>query len=234
MPHYYSVYLADHDVTTEITPTERAAMFRFTFPETDSSYVVIDAFDRGSYVKIIPEERRVIGYTTRNSGGVPENFKNYFVVEFDKDFTITQTFADSVISDALSSETGHAGAIIGFATEKREQVHARVASSFISHEQAARNLEELGDDDFETVKQQGRDSWNEELSRIEVAGGTIDEMRTFYSCLYRSLLFPRKFYEYDADGKGRALQPLQRGGAAGVYVYRYWLLGYLPGTVSFS
>jgi predicted alpha-1,2-mannosidase len=201
MPHYYRVYLADHDVTTEITPTERAALFRFTFPESDSSMVVIDAFDRGSMVEIIPAERKIIGYTTRNSGGVPDNFRNYFVVEFDKDFTLTLTFADSVLTDALSSETGHAGAIIGFATEKGEQVHARVASSFISHEQAARNLEELGDGDFERVKQAGRDAWNAELSRVEVEGGSVDQLRTFYSCLYRTLLFPRKFYEYDAEGR---------------------------------
>lgn len=75
-PYYYSVYLADHDVTTEIAPTERCAYFRFTFPETDKSYVVIDAFDRGSYVKVIPEENKIVGYTTRNSGGVPRNFRN--------------------------------------------------------------------------------------------------------------------------------------------------------------
>ncbi|WP_420458660.1 GH92 family glycosyl hydrolase [Neolewinella sp.] len=200
-PHYYSVYLADHDVTTELTPTERAAMFRFTFPETDSSYVVIDAFDRGSYVKIEPEARRVIGYTTRNSGGVPENFKNYFVVEFDKDFTVTQTFSDTTLSSELEMQAGHAGAVIGFPTIKGERVHARVASSFISHEQAARNLAELGQDDFDTVRETGRDIWNEELGRIEVEGGTPEQFGNFYSCLYRSLLFPRKFFEYDADGQ---------------------------------
>ena len=200
-PYYYSVYLADHDVTTELTPTDRAAIFRFTFPETDSSYVVVDAFDRGSYVKIEPEARRVIGYTTRNSGGVPENFKNYFVVEFDKDFTVHQTFSDTILSDQQEVEAGHAGAVIGFPTAKGEQVHARVASSFISHEQAARNLEELGSDDFDAVKEAGRNVWNDELGRIEVEGGTPEQFATFYSCLYRSLLFPRKFYEYDADGK---------------------------------
>ena len=85
-PNYYRVYPLDHDVVTEITPTERAAMFRFTFPESDNSYVIVDAFDRGSYVKIIPEENKIIGYTTRNSGGVPQNFRNYFVVVFDKPF----------------------------------------------------------------------------------------------------------------------------------------------------
>lgn len=78
-PYYYKVYLADHDVTAELAPTERAAAMRFTYPQTDHAYVVIDAFDRGSYVKILPAQQMVIGYTTRNSGGVPPNFKNYFV-----------------------------------------------------------------------------------------------------------------------------------------------------------
>src|SRR3970040_1470656 len=58
-PYYYSVYLAEYDVTTEIAPTERAARFRFTFPETNDAYVVIDAFDKGSYVKIIPSENKI-------------------------------------------------------------------------------------------------------------------------------------------------------------------------------
>ena len=83
-PYYYKVYLADHDVTTELAPTERAVMFRFTYPETKNSYVIVDAFDKGSYVKVIPEENKIIGYSTKNSGGVPENFKNYFVIYFDK------------------------------------------------------------------------------------------------------------------------------------------------------
>src|SRR5690606_24670171 len=98
-PHYYSVYLADYDVTTEITPTDRAARFRFTFPKTDSAFVVIDAFDKGSYVKIIPDEHKIVGYTTKNSGGVPDNFKNYFVIVFDRPFANVGTFADSVLTD---------------------------------------------------------------------------------------------------------------------------------------
>lgn len=200
-PHYYKIYLADHDVTTEIAPTERAAIFRFTFPETDSSFVVVDAFDRGSYVKIVPEENKIIGYTTRNSGGVPDNFKNYFVIKFDKKFSYTNTFADSILTNSLESKSNHSGAVIGFATKKGEKVIARVASSFIDHEQAERNLEELGAKDFEEIKSEGRVAWNKELSRIKVEGGTYEQIKTFYSCLYRSLLFPRKFYEYNANGE---------------------------------
>ncbi|SMG05897.1 GH92 family glycosyl hydrolase [Arenibacter troitsensis] len=199
-PHYYSVYLADHDITTEITPTERAAMFRFTFPENENSHVVLDALDKGSYVKIIPSERKIIGYTTKNSGGVPENFKNYFVMVFDKDFESTKTFSAEQLLEGLEIETDHAGAIVSFKTKRGEVVIANVASSFISYDQAELNLKELGTDDFDTLKQKGRAAWNKELGRIKVEGGSIDQFKTFYSCLYRSLLFPRKFFEYDLNG----------------------------------
>ena len=155
--YYYKVYLAEHDVVTELTPTDRAAMFRFTFPENEHSYIVVDALDKGSYIKVIPEENKIIGYSTKNSGGVPDNFKNYFVIEFDK--------------------------------------------PFISFDQAAINMKELGNDNFDTLVQKGKDVWNEHLSKIEVEGGDLDQYRTFYSCFYRSLLFPRKFYEINAQGE---------------------------------
>ena len=201
-PSYYKVYFAEHDVVTEMTPTERAVLFRFTFPENEHSYIVVDAFDKGSYVKVIPEENKIIGYTTRNSGGVPENFKNYFVIEFDKPFTYKGTFADKKLEEGnLEQKADHTGAIIGFSTRKGEIVHARIASSFISFEQAAQNLKELGNDSFEQLAQKGNDAWNNVLGKIEVEGGNLDQYRTFYSCLYRSLLFPRKFYEFTADGQ---------------------------------
>ena len=201
-PYYYEVYLAEHDVKTELTPTDRAAMFRFTFPENEHSYVVVDAFDKGSYIKVIPEENKIIGYTTKNSGGVPDNFKNYFVIEFDKPFTYEATFADATLKEGIrEQQSNHVGAVIGFKTAKGEIVHAKVASSFISFEQASLNLKELGSDNLDTLVQKGKEVWNKELSKIEVEGGTLDQYRTFYSCMYRSLLFPRKFYEIDASGK---------------------------------
>ena len=201
-PYYYEVYLAEHDVKTELTPTDRAAMFRFTFPENDHSYVVVDAFDKGSYIKVVPGENKIIGYTTKNSGGVPDNFKNYFIIEFDKPFTYEATFADTALKEgAREQKSDHVGAVIGFKTTKGEIVHAKVASSFISFDQAALNMKELGNDSFDTLVQKGKEVWNKELGKIEVEGGTLDQYRTFYSCMYRSLLFPRKFYEIDAAGK---------------------------------
>ncbi len=201
-PYYYKVYLADYDITTEITPTSRAAIFRFTFPENDNSYVILDAFDRGSYVKIIPEENKIIGYTTRNSGGVPDNFKNYFVIEFDKAFNYQAVVGDGEIrKNEFEATENHAGGIIGFKTKKGEIVHAKVASSFISHEQAEINLKELGNDSFESLTQKGREEWNDILGKIIIEDDNIDNLRTFYSCLYRSVQFPRSFYEFNAAGE---------------------------------
>jgi len=201
-PYYYSVFLADYDVTTEITPTERAANFRFTFPKSDSSHILIDAFDKGSYVKIIPEKHEIIGYSTKNSDAVPENFKDYFVIYIDKDFTAT-TWHDSVTNkNSLEYKGNHAGAVISFATVKGEKVHLRVASSFISIEQAELNLKrELGTDSFDVTEQKAKAVWNKTLNHINVEGGSIDQLRTFYSCLYRMLFFPNRMYEVDAKNQ---------------------------------
>lgn len=200
-PYYYRAFLSDHNITTEIVPTERAAIFRFTFPESKDSYVVIDAFDNGSYVKVIPAENKIIGYTTKNSGGVPANFKNYFTITFDKPFTYSATVSNGEIKVGQPDvKENHAGAIIGFATRKGEKVCARIASSFISPEQAEQNLKELGSMNLEELKLKGKERWNEVLGRIEVESDSEDRLRTFYSCLYRSVLFPRTFHEIDAAG----------------------------------
>ena len=199
-PYYYKVYLADHDVVAEMTPTDRAAVMRFTFPEGES-FVVVDAFDHRSEVCI--SGRRVTGRSTRNSGGVPDNFANYFVVEFDRDPDYVATADGKELHpDSLAYAGEHAGAVIGFRTKRGEQVTARVASSFISQEQAIVNLGEVAGVDFDSVCAAGRDAWNDVLGRVEIdpEGADPDQLRTFYTCLYRSTLFPRKFYEMDAAG----------------------------------
>ena len=203
-PDYYSVYLADYDVVAEVTPTERAAHFRFTFPENDKSFILLDAFNKGSMVKILPEERKIIGYCRNNSGGVPENFHNYFVAEFDTDFELNHTWSDDWNLNVNSKEAQgeHVGAIIGFKTKRGQTVHVKIASSFISPEQAQLNLDrEIGADSFKVTKDKATSVWEKELGRIEVSSSNTDYLKTFYSCLYRVLLFPRKFHEYDKDKK---------------------------------
>ena len=201
-PYYYQVYLADHDINVELTPTERAAAFRFTFPEGDNSGVVIDAFDKGSYIKVLREENAIVGYTSKNSGGVPENFRNWFVIKFDKPIEGYTLWAgpEMGLRGGIEYEGDHALVCVAFATERGEVVNLQTASSFISLEQAWRNLAEVEGRKFDEIKSAARDRWNEILGRIEVGGGTEEQYRTFYSCLYRATLFPRKFYEIDADG----------------------------------
>ena len=220
-------------MTAEFAPTELgAAAFRFTFPETEEAYVVIDAMDNGSFVKIIPAEKKIIGYTTKNSGGVPSNFKNYFVLQFDKPFTYTAAVKDGKIAPR-TTEAGanHAGGIIGFHTLRGEQVNVRVASSFISHEQAELNLKELGDRTLEEVAKAGRDEWNRVLGRIEVQDTDLDRLRTFYSCFDRSVTFPAQFLtRWMPQGQVMHYSPevMVRDAARLVLSYPHRFLGHFP------
>ena len=201
-PYYYSVYLADHDVTTEIAPTERSAQFRFTYPKSDSSFIVIDAFDKGSYIKVDRGAGKIVGYSTKYARGPLKNFKNYFVIYVDKPIALAQVYSDSTLNEGSELNAKHVSAVIGFKTAKGEKVNLRVASSFISIEQAEISLQrEVGKDNFDATCAKAKATWNKTLSRLAVEGGTVDQTRTFYSCLYRMLFFPNKMYEVDAKGQ---------------------------------
>lgn len=200
-PNYYYAFLQDYDVSVEVTPTDRAAMFRFTFPENDQSWIILDAFNKGSSVTIFPEKKMIIGYAKNNSGGVPENFANYFILEFDQPFEDFGTVLDGRNQDkSIRAEGKHTGAYLRFKTKAGQAIHVKVASSFISPEQAALNLKrEIADRNFEQIKQIAADWWNEQMNRIWIDGGTESQQITFYTALYRTLLFPRKFYELDEN-----------------------------------
>ena len=224
-PAAYSVYLAEHDVTVELAPTERAAIFRVTYPETDTAQFVVDAFDEGSAIQVDAARRRVSGWSSkRNVRGnerddPPRVLRTWFVLEFDHPFAAAPVWADGKFREGqIACEAKHAGVVVRFAPTKRgEQVHVRVASSFISAEQAERNLLELGDGGFDAVTARGRAAWNEVLGRIRVEGGTEDQRRTFYTCLYRALLFPRRFFEIGADGAPVHRSPTTGEVRPGVY-----------------
>ncbi|MBP9998505.1 MAG: GH92 family glycosyl hydrolase, partial [Bacteroidales bacterium] len=183
-PYYYQVYLADHDVNAEMTASERGAVLRFTFPDSRTSGVVIDAADPNAVLTIL-DSKTIVGYTTNNHGGVTPEFKNYFVLVFDKPFADASVQGDE--------------AVVSFDTVRGEQVCVRTASSFISQEQAMVNLREVAAG-FDSVCEAAKARWDDVLGRIEVRGGSVEQMKTFYSCLYRSSIFPRKLYEIAEDG----------------------------------
>jgi len=202
-PDYYFVFLDDYGISAEVTPTERAAMFRFTFPEHESSWIILDAFNEGSQVQINPQTRTISGYAKNNSGGVPENFANYFIAVFDQPFESCLVQVDGKqVKDSLRAEGDHAIAAVRFKTKGGQAVNVKVASSFISNSQAELNLSrEIGDKGFEQIRQTATDWWNEMMNRIQVEGGTPAQQKTFYTALYRTLLFPRKFYEFDENNR---------------------------------
>jgi len=202
-PDYYYVFLDKYGISAEVTPTERAAIFRFTFPESDQSWIILDAFNEGSSVTIDKENQTITGYARNNSGGVPGNFHNYFIAKFDQPFDSFIVEVDGVrMPDSASGSGEHAIAAVRFKTGPGQAVNVRVASSFISPDQASLNLSrEIGENDFEQVRKIAAGWWNEMMNRVQVDGGTPEQQRTFYTALYRTLLFPRKFYEYDQDKK---------------------------------
>jgi predicted alpha-1,2-mannosidase len=200
---YYKVYLADYNTTVEITPTDRAAFFRITYPKTEKAFLVIDAFFKNSSIKVFPKERKITGFSCNASGGVPDNFKNYFVICVDKEIEEVFISKDSILSNNKTEGIGkHVGAVLRFKTKAGEQVNLKVASSFISPEQAELNLQrEIGNNTFDQTRENAKSAWNNILSRITVEGGSDDQLATFYTALYRTMLFPRKFYEYDKDNR---------------------------------
>lgn len=208
-PSYYKVHLDTWSATAEVTPTERSARFRFTFEKAGDSYVVLDAFPGGSTVEIIPSENKIIGTSRYNHGGVPDNFSNYFVIVFDQPFSAFGAWSPDGVKDGAKQLSGkHVGAYVKFDLSAGGMVGCKVSSSFISPEQAARNLEqEIGSADFATIQKRAEARWNDMLGRARVEGGSMDQQRTFYSSFYRSILSPHKFYDFDAQGKPTYFSP---------------------------
>ena len=187
-PDCYQVKF-DNGVTTAFSATSRAAVFEVTYPSEEGQYIVIDAYQHGGNVALDAGQNCIYGTTRYNNGGVPDNFGNHFIVEFDK--PIVESGTDE-----------NACAYAGFRLKVGEKLTIRVASSFISHEQARLNLDrEVGGRSLAEVSADAKKVWDEQMGRIKVEGGTDEQKKTFYSCLYRTLLFPREFYEFDRDDK---------------------------------
>jgi predicted alpha-1,2-mannosidase len=199
-PNYYRVRF-DNGMTAEMAPTERGSHMRFSFPGKQDAYLVLDGYTKMSMVKIIPEEHKIIGYVN-NGHIVPANFRNYFVIVFDKPFVSYGTWENvgQVISAGKKDDAGKGvGAYLQF--KKGETVQVKIASSYISVEQAELTLQqELGAfKSFEDTRNAAFKVWNGLFNRILAEGGTEEQRATFYSCLFRANLFSHQFFEYDRN-----------------------------------
>jgi len=207
-PNYYKVQF-DNQVITEISPSERGAHLRFTFPKGKKSYLVLDGYTRVSGVKINPKENKITGYVN-NGEGFKKGWKSYFVVKFDqpvKAFGTWENKTNTVHADSSAAEGLGKGAYIEFKDGAKVQV--KTASSYISPEQAELNLQrELGSDKtLEQTKAKAAAVWNKSLGKALVEGGSEADMATFYSCFFRASLFSRKFYELDKNEKPYYFSP---------------------------
>lgn len=202
-PYYYQVKLKEYDILAEVTPDVRAAMLRFTFPEADSAFIVLDASAGMGEVELIPEKQMIRGLTRVNSGGVPDGFACYFVAQFDHVFEQYGTWGDTEISvNTTAKEGDNVGAFIQFATKEGTVVSVKIGTSFISLEQAQQNLDrEIGVKNFAQVRATAEDAWNDKLSAIQIEGATPDQEVTFYTAFYRTLIYPRMFHELDKENK---------------------------------
>lgn len=218
-PYYYSVYLADYDILTELTPTSRSCMFRVHYPQNEPAWFIVDAFDCGSKIVVDTLRRTVSGYSSRNSGGVPQGFRSYFVMTFNCDLQDCIVLDKGQAIDGQTSVEGeHAGCMVRLSLPSTRELIVRVASSFVSEAQAWRNLQENEGQNFDEMVENGRQEWNEMLSKIEVDDPSLQAKQTFYSCLYRCLLFPRCFFEIGADGQPLHYSPYN-GQVASGYMY---------------
>jgi predicted alpha-1,2-mannosidase len=218
-PNYYKVKF-DNQITTEISPSERGAHLRFSYPAGKKSFLVLDGYIRLSGVKIYPKEKKITGWVN-NGEGFKRGWKSYFVVQFDQPIKAYGTWENkknTINPDSTVAEGLGKGAYIEFKVGAKVQV--KTASSYISLDQAELNLKrELGaDKTLEQTKANAAAVWNKSLGKITVEGGSQEDMETFYSCFFRASLFSRKFYELDADNKPVYFSPYDGTVHAG-YMY---------------
>jgi predicted alpha-1,2-mannosidase len=200
-PHYYSVKF-NNGMLTEMAPTERGAHLRFTYPKNQAAYLVLDGYTDMSEINIDPVKKQITGWVNNQRFvNNASTFRNYFVIQFDQPFTeygIWENQKDQIFNKQKTGNGKGYGAFVKF--KNGAKVQAKAVSSYISYEQAHITLNrELGKDKtLEVTKKRGADTWNTLLNRVLVEGGTDEQTRTFYSCLYRANLFSRKFYELNA------------------------------------
>ena len=202
-PDYEKLELKKGRITSELTGTERGAVFRFTFKQGQSGRLVINACG-ASEIKI--EGRTIRGLSRANNGGVAGDFASYFVIQFDRDIDKSDVLVNGASTGSPSGKGTNVAAYVEFKTSPDDPVELRVGTSLISWEQAGQNLEAETAGGFDAVHARVQKTWNFNLGRVGIEASE-DQKRTFYSCLYHAQMFPHRLYELDASGKARHYSP---------------------------
>ncbi|WP_462249188.1 GH92 family glycosyl hydrolase [Ferruginibacter sp.] len=222
-PYYYAVLLnADNNkkIKTEIASSSRCGIFQFTFPASQDAHIIIQGINlnpaikhwandyterlktlRG-YVNINKDKNEITGYNpdrmSAQIGPPMPNFKGYFVIQFDKPFSSYGTWSGDTINALSREQYGtRAGAYISFSTKENEKVQVRIGTSFISIEQARKNMAmEVDGKNFNQIVTATRNEWQKSLSRIKINGVTEDQKSIFYTAMFHTMQFPREMSEY--------------------------------------
>jgi predicted alpha-1,2-mannosidase len=214
-PSYLCLNLLRYRCRTEMVPTERGAILRICFEESGAAGLMVDLPGEDAEFADLRENKIVAGLTHANNGGVPAGFTAYYVMEVNTPIT---GFDVKILN-------GRRVGVIHFQAKKDIPVECRIAGSFISREQAMTTLHrELGGKSFQRLRAAAEKAWETELSRIEIAGGTEEQRRIFYSCLYRVALFPRIFHEFDSSENAVHYSAYRGGVRPGVMYadHGYW------------
>jgi predicted alpha-1,2-mannosidase len=208
-PGYYSVHLKDYNIEAELSVSLRAAIHKYTFPESEDAHIVIDL---GHIIGEAPSGKSHLEFANNNTiegYKLSQEATLYFVAEFSKEFAAYGTWDGSYktpessasLFPYKSAESGsNIGAFVNYRTSANESVYVKVGLSYVSVDGARKNLEaEIPGWDFDRVRSDARNIWNEELKKIEVSGGSEDQKQIFYTALYHSLM--AQVISSDVDGK---------------------------------
>jgi predicted alpha-1,2-mannosidase len=200
-PYYYAADLQTWGIKAELTATEEAGYYRFTFPASSRSHLVL-SLDSDARLRVVGNHavqgsERITGPIAKTSS--TEETREYFYAEFSRPVDSWQTWSDNNLSRNPMQSGNHIGFVANTATTQGERIEMRVGISYISVEQARRNLErEISGRTFEQVKASSRAVWNHALQSIRTTGGTEKQRTIFYTALYRSL---GRMTDITEDGK---------------------------------
>ncbi|MEP6718392.1 MAG: GH92 family glycosyl hydrolase [bacterium] len=225
-PGYYSVLLDDGNIKAQLTVTNRVGFHRYTYPQGSRPNIILDLVHRDtvrdSYLHII-DATHIEGY--RRSSGWAKDQIVYFVAEFSQPFGFAIALDGKLgkLDGRLKEARGKSiKAIFGFPLS-RGPIEVKVALSAVSIEGARRNLaEELPGWNFDSVMNRAEGAWYRELNRIQARGGSDDQLKTFYTALYHTMIAPNLFMDVDGEFRGRDLRTHTASGFTNYSVFSLW------------
>lgn len=212
-PYSLRLVLNRYGAEVELVPSERCAIIKANLRENRRPGFLVEAPGDTGVIRAEALSSTIRFESNASRGGVPKNFTTYYVVRF----------AEQWESFDLPQVSENRVATVRF--KRGGSIEARIATSFISFEQAEKNLDrELGSKPIEEIRAEAQKRWAECFSRIDIEGSSDDQQRIFYSCLYRALLFPRLWHEPDAEGKLNHFSPYNGKVVPGVMYadHGYW------------